>query len=76
VRRTIRRFAFGRARQHPRLDLIGHFVAFATGVARVQARQAIHLETFALAVDVAVAAVELGANLCPCQTLCQQQDQP
>lgn len=75
VRGAVGWLARGGPRQHPRLDLISHLVALAAGVAREQARQSIRLETLAPAVDVAVAAIELDADLGPGQTIGQQKNQ-
>ena len=75
VRRAVGGLALGRPGQHARLDPIGHLVALAPGVAGEQPRQPIGGKALAPTIDVAVAAVELGANLGPRQALGQQQDQ-
>ena len=75
VCRAVGGLSLGRPRQHARLDTIGHLVRLAPGVACKQARQAVGRKPLAPAIDVAVAAIELGANLGPRQPLAQQQDQ-
>src|SRR3981081_1561009 len=75
VRRSVRRFVFGGARQHPCLDPISHFVTLASGVACKQPRQPFSREALAPTTDVAIAAVELGANLGPSQPLGQHEAQ-
>ena len=76
VRRAVGGLVLGGPRQHARLDAIGHLVALAPGVAGKQPRKPIGGKALAPAIDVAVAAIELGANLGPGQPLGQQQDQP
>lgn len=62
---AVSRFVFGGARQHPSFQAICHFVGLTPGVASKQARQAVTGEAFAPPVNVAVAAVQLDANLSP-----------
>jgi hypothetical protein len=75
VRRSVTRFVFGRSRQHSCLDSIGHLVALASGVTGEQPRQALSGKALAPAIDVAVAAFELGANLSLGEPIGQEQDQ-
>src|SRR5205085_2626607 len=69
-------FVFGGARQNPRFQPICHLVALAPGMAREQPSQAITLKALAPSIDVAVAAVQLGPNLSPCEPVGEQQNQP
>ena len=64
----------GRAGEHPRLDAIGHLVAFAPSMASKESSQPIGGKALAPAIDVAVTAIELGANLGPRPSFRQQQD--
>jgi len=76
MRRAVSRLALGGPRQHTGLNAIGHLVALAPGVAGKQPSKPIGGKALAPAIDVAVAAVKLAANLGPRQALGQQQDEP
>ncbi len=65
----------GCPRQHFGLDSIGHFIALAPRVTGEQPRQPIRGNALAPASDVAVTALELGANLRSGQSLGPQQNQ-
>ncbi len=71
VHRSIGRFALRRPGQHLRFDPIGHLVALAPGVAGEQLGQPIGGKTRAPAIDLAVAAIELGTNLGPGQSIAE-----
>ena len=75
VRRAIGRLVLGRARENAGLDAIGHLVALAPCMASEQSSQTIGGEAFAPAIDIAVAAIELGADLGPGESIRKQQDQ-
>lgn len=68
------RLVLGRASQHAGLKTIRYLVSFAPRMPSEQAGQAIRREAFVPVVDVAVAAIELGANLGPSQAIGQQRD--
>ena len=75
VRGPIDWLAWGGPRQHFGLDSIGHFIALAPRVTGEQPRQPIRGNALAPASDVAVTALELGANLRSGQSLGPQQNQ-
>lgn len=75
VRGAVSGFVFGGARQNPRLQAIGHLVALAPGVASKKPGQTITFKALAPPMDVAVAAVQLGANRRPRQPIGEQQNQ-
>ncbi|MCY1239432.1 hypothetical protein D9M72_522250 [compost metagenome] len=64
-----------RACEHACLDAIRDLVAFAPCMASEESRQTISGKSLAPAIDVAVAAIELGADLGPSQAVRKQQDQ-
>src|SRR3954468_19209984 len=75
VRRAVARLAFARPSQHARLDPIGHLVALAPSMASEQPAQSIGREALAPAINVAVAAIELGSDLGPSESLRKQKNQ-
>jgi pullulanase len=75
VRGSIGWLALGCPRQHFGLNPIRHFVAHAPRVPGEQPRQPIRGKACAPASNIAVAAIELGANLRPGQSLGPQQNQ-
>ena len=75
VRGPLSRRALGGPRQHFGLDPIRHFVARAPSITGEQPRQSICGKALALAINVAVAAIKLGPNLRPGQSLGPQQNQ-
>lgn len=75
VRRAVSGLALGSPRQHTCLDAIGHPIALASGVACKRSGKPIGDKALAPPIDVAVAAIELGANLGPCPPFGQKQDQ-
>lgn len=76
VGRAISRLALDGPGQRPGLDSIGHLAALPPRVAGKQCGETILGKTLALARDMAVAAIELGADLRLGATLRQQQNQP
>src|SRR5690349_487427 len=76
MRRAIGRLAFARPGQYARFDPIAHLVALAPRVARKQPAEPIGRKALAPTINVAVAAVELSADLGPRMGLREQQDQP
>ncbi len=76
MRGTVSRLLLGGACQNPRLASIRHLVALAPCMTSEQACQSITGKAFAPAVNVAVAAVQLGANLGLGEPIGQQQNQP
>jgi hypothetical protein len=75
VRRTIGPLALSSPRQNLGLDLVRYLESLATYVPGKQTCEPVGGEALAPAADVAVVAIELGANLGPRQTIGQEQDQ-
>ena len=74
--RSIPGFAIGRPPQHLRLDLLGDLEPLAPGMPGEEPSEPLGREALAPAVNVAVAAIKLGANLSPSQAIGQKQDKP
>ncbi len=75
VRRAIGWVAFSRPDQHPCFETLGNFITPALRIPGEQSGQPIGLEPPAPATEVAVAAIQLRANLGPGEALGYQQDQ-
>ncbi len=76
MRRSVRRRVPGGAGQHPRFNPVRDLVAFAAAVPGEQSGQPLGRKTLTPATDIAVAAVQCGANLSPGEAVGQQQNQP
>src|SRR5262249_25789533 len=72
MRRTIGGFALRRPRQYSRFQPITDLVSLAPRMTTEQSRQPLGLEPFTPPMDIAVAAVELDADISPCRTVVQQ----
>ena len=74
--RSISRFAFSGPGEHFGFYALHYRIAFAPRVPGEQPRESIRRKAPAPTIDIAVAVIELEANLGPRQFVGQQQDQP